>query len=87
MIGLTSDDTTEGTVLPGSLTFTSINWDTLQEVTVTGVDAPAPSAWSPRVIIQPDSINFGHLTYRDQFANMVQHESLNCLTGQLIPIG
>jgi len=38
MIGLTSDDTTEGTVLPDTLTFTSTNWSTPQEVTVTGVD-------------------------------------------------
>jgi len=41
MIGLTSDDTTEGTVLPDTLTFTSINWDTPQEITVTGVDDTA----------------------------------------------
>ena len=37
-IALSSDDTTEGTVLPASLTFTSGNWDTAQTVTVTGVD-------------------------------------------------
>lgn len=38
VIGLSSSDTTEGTVLPNSLTFTSLNWDKAQEVTVTGVD-------------------------------------------------
>jgi len=38
VIGLSSNDTTEGTVLPTSLTFTSVDWDTEQEVTVTGVD-------------------------------------------------
>jgi hypothetical protein len=37
-IGLSSNDTTEGTVLPASLTFTSSNWNTAQTVTVTGVD-------------------------------------------------
>ena len=37
-IGLSSDDTTEGTVSPSTLTFTSINWNTAQTVTVTGVD-------------------------------------------------
>lgn len=37
-IGLSSSDTTEGTVSPGSLTFTSANWSTQQTVTVTGVD-------------------------------------------------
>ena len=36
--GITSSDTTEGTVAPASLTFTSGNWDTPQTVTITGVD-------------------------------------------------
>ena len=37
-IGLSSSDTTEGTVSPASLTFTGANWNTPQTVTVTGVD-------------------------------------------------
>ena len=37
-INLTSSDTSEGTVSPASLTFTSANWSTKQTVTVTGVD-------------------------------------------------
>ena len=37
-IGLTSSDTTEGTVAPTSLLFTAGNWNTAQTVTVTGVD-------------------------------------------------
>ncbi len=37
-IGLSSSDTTEGTVGPISLTFTTANWNTAQTVTVTGVD-------------------------------------------------
>jgi hypothetical protein len=37
-IGLSSSDTTEGTVSPTSLMFTPTNWNTLQTVTVTGVD-------------------------------------------------
>src|SRR5437867_1964031 len=37
-IGLSSNDLTEGTVSPASLTFTSGNWNTAQTVTVTGVD-------------------------------------------------
>jgi hypothetical protein len=36
-IGLTSSDTSEGTV-PVSVTFTSVNWATAQTVTVTGVN-------------------------------------------------
>jgi hypothetical protein len=37
-IGVSSSDTSEGTVLPSNLTFTSINWNTNQTVTVSGVD-------------------------------------------------
>src|SRR5258705_1086939 len=37
-IGLSSSDLTEGTVAPGSVTFTSANWNTAQTATVTGVD-------------------------------------------------
>ncbi len=37
-VGLSSNDATEGTVLPASLTFTSANWNSAQTVTVTGVD-------------------------------------------------
>ena len=38
VIPLNSSDTSEGTVFPASLTFTSSNWDTAQTVTVTGVN-------------------------------------------------
>ena len=37
-IGLSSSDTTEGTVSPTSVTFTPSNWNVPQTVTVTGVD-------------------------------------------------
>ena len=37
-IDLSSDDTSEGTVLPASVTFTAGNWNTPQTITVTGVD-------------------------------------------------
>ncbi|MBI2480126.1 MAG: right-handed parallel beta-helix repeat-containing protein, partial [Planctomycetia bacterium] len=37
-IGISSNDTTEGTVSPSSLTFTNVNWNMAQTVTVTGVD-------------------------------------------------
>ncbi|MDH5580232.1 MAG: calcium-binding protein, partial [Betaproteobacteria bacterium] len=38
VVGLSSSDTTEGTVGPASLTFTAANWNVAQTVTVTGVD-------------------------------------------------
>jgi hypothetical protein len=37
-IPLSSSDTTEGTVSPASVTFTTANWNVAQTVTVTGVD-------------------------------------------------
>lgn len=37
-IPISSDDTSEGTVSPASVTFTSLNWNIPQTVTVTGVD-------------------------------------------------
>ncbi len=37
-ITLISDDTTEGTVSPASVTFTGSNWNTLQTITITGVN-------------------------------------------------
>jgi hypothetical protein len=37
-INVSSNDATEGTVVPTSLTFTSANWNQPQSVTVTGVD-------------------------------------------------
>ncbi len=37
-IGISSSNTAEGTVSPGSLTFTTANWGTTQTVTITGVD-------------------------------------------------
>lgn len=47
-IGVTSDNTAEGTVSAASLTFTSVNWATPQTITVTGVN---------------DSIDDGNITY------------------------
>lgn len=40
VIGVASSDTTEGVVSPVSLTFTPINWNAPQTVTITGVDDP-----------------------------------------------
>jgi hypothetical protein len=48
-ISLTSSDLTEGTVAPASVTFTSVNWNVAQTVTVTGVDdavADGPIAYT-----------------------------------------
>lgn len=39
-ITLSSDDISEGTVSPTSVTFTSIDWNTPKAITITGVDGP-----------------------------------------------
>ena len=38
VVGLSSSDTSEGTVSPATLTFTAANWSMPQTVTITGVD-------------------------------------------------
>jgi hypothetical protein len=43
-ISITSSDPTEGTVSPTSISFTSLNWNIPQTVTVTGVDDPDPDS-------------------------------------------
>ena len=37
-VNVVSNDTSEGSVSPSTLTFTTANWDTSQTVTITGVD-------------------------------------------------
>jgi len=53
-IGLSSSDTSEGTVSPASLTFTALNWNAPQTVTVTGVDDAILDGNQPySIIIDP----------------------------------
>ncbi|MCP4750803.1 MAG: DUF1566 domain-containing protein, partial [Proteobacteria bacterium] len=58
-IGVSSLDTSEGTVAPGSLSFTSADWSTPQTVTVTGVD---------------DTIDDGNQTYTIDLAAAVSSD-------------
>ncbi|MCX5669725.1 MAG: choice-of-anchor D domain-containing protein, partial [Planctomycetota bacterium] len=50
-IGLSSSDTTEGTVSPTSLTFTPSDWSTPKTVTVTGVDDDVVDGSIPYTVI------------------------------------
>jgi len=50
-ISLSSSDTTEGTVTPENLVFTSSNWTTGQVVTISGVDDPSQDGDQPFTII------------------------------------
>ncbi|MBN1771458.1 MAG: calcium-binding protein, partial [Deltaproteobacteria bacterium] len=49
-IPLSSSDEGEGTVSPASLTFTTLNWNAPQFVTVTGVDDPEPDGDQPYTV-------------------------------------
>jgi hypothetical protein len=53
-VGLSSSDTTEGTVSPASAIFTTANWNTPQTITVTGVDdAVADGAVNYQILTAP----------------------------------
>lgn len=74
-IGLSSDDTSEGTISPAGLTFTPASWDAPQTVTVAGVNddlddgdilytivtAPAASADGKYDGIDPDDVDLFNL--------------------------
>jgi alpha-tubulin suppressor-like RCC1 family protein len=51
IIGLSSSDTGEGTVSPSSVTFTSVNWNAAQTVTVTGVNDDLGDGSQPYTIV------------------------------------
>ncbi len=57
-VGLSSNDTTEGTVSPASLTFTNANWNAPQTVTVTGVDDAVLDGNQPYLIITAPAVSF-----------------------------
>ncbi len=50
-IPLSSSDTSEFTVSPATLTFTPANWNTVQQVTLTGVDDPVADGNQARTLI------------------------------------
>jgi predicted thioesterase len=50
-IGLTSSDTSEGTVFPASITFTPSNWNFAQNVTISGVDDHVIDGDQPYTIV------------------------------------
>ncbi|MEI9938892.1 MAG: Calx-beta domain-containing protein [Pseudomonadota bacterium] len=50
-IQLTSSDLTEGTVSPGTVTFDAVNWNSLQTVTVTGVNDDVADGSQPYMIL------------------------------------
>jgi hypothetical protein len=61
IIALESDNTTEGTVNPASLTFTNADWNTPKTVTVTGVDDDIDDgdiAYNIRGTVSSDDLNY-----------------------------
>jgi hypothetical protein len=62
-IALSSDATTEGTVLPASLSFTAITWKTAQTVTVTGVDDGTTGMMTPYHIVTAAAVSTADASY------------------------
>jgi hypothetical protein len=56
-ISLTSSDTTEGTVLPASVTFTPANWNVPRTITVTGVNDTIPDGNQNFTIITGNAVS------------------------------
>ncbi|KAA3642562.1 MAG: hypothetical protein DWP95_05270, partial [Proteobacteria bacterium] len=70
-VNISSSDTTEGTVSPGSVTFTTANWNTPVMITVTGVDDQVYDQ------DQAYTIDFSPLNSADNNYNGVQVSSVN----------
>jgi len=71
-VTVASSDTTEGTVGPATLTFTSANWNTAQTVTVTGVDDTLDDgdiAYSVTLTAASGDANYSGLTGTRSLAN------------------
>jgi hypothetical protein len=66
-IGLTSSDATEGTISPGSVTFTPVNWMAPQMITVTGADDDRADGNQPYLISTsvPQSEDAGYAALKD----------------------
>jgi len=56
-ISITSDTPMEGSVEPAMLSFTASNWDTVQEVTVTGVDDGTTDTMTPYKIVTAAAVS------------------------------
>ncbi len=59
-VGLTSSNNNEGTVMPPSLVFTSINWMAPQLVTVTGADDSKKDGEQPYTIVTAAAVSSDH---------------------------
>ncbi len=60
-VAISSGDTTEGTVSPSTMTFTTQNWSTAQTVTVTGVDdSIRDNNMNWNVVLDPSSTDTGY---------------------------
>ncbi len=69
-IGLTSSDISEGTVGPTTVTFTAVNWNALQTVTVTGVDDPMADGNQSYTIVTAPAVS-GDAGYANRDAGNV----------------
>ncbi len=75
-IALSSSDTTEGTVAPGSLTFTTANWAAPQIVTVTGVDDAVQDGDQPYKIVLANAVSTD-LNFNGKFGTQVNFKNID----------
>jgi hypothetical protein len=78
-IALSSSDTGEGTASPAILTFTPVNWDAPQTVTVTGTDDPVSDGNQPYRILTAPAVSadpgYGGLDAADASATNIDNDS------------
>ena len=78
VLDVASSDTTRGTVLPASLTFTSTTWNAAQTVTLTGAnDSPGPSNLNPIVGKQNYEVT---LTVNQMATGDARYDALSVMT-------
>lgn len=84
VIGLSSNDTGEGTVLPAMLTFTMGNWSTPQTVTVTGVaDATLDGEQTFSIVTAPATstdLSFSGQNGPDASITTIDVDAQRCIT-------
>ena len=87
-VSVTSQDTSEGTVSPSSLTFTPMTWNTNQPVTVTGEDDAIDDGdvtWAVRLAPSSGDLNYDNLADEDVSVTTEDNDDAPTVTLALSP--
>jgi hypothetical protein len=86
-VGMSSSNTTEGTVDKSSLTFTPVNWNGLQMVTVTGVDDAVADGDQAYTILITNAVStdlaYSGINPADILATNIDNESPNFIVSSI----